>query len=138
MPRPPESATIDGSGIGTIWVTSSRASSSGGSSRWPSIEPGHLLGGELDLGDQAAEQRRDRGVLASLLTDQVQRAGLHEEALDVELVARARGHALGELRVGHERHRGREHQPDRGGGPLGLAAAHLLQHRGPGDVPGLA
>ena len=35
MPLPPESASQDGTGTGQIWVTSSRAISSGGSSRPP-------------------------------------------------------------------------------------------------------
>ena len=37
MPLPPESASQDGTGTGQIWVTSSNAISSGGSSRPPGI-----------------------------------------------------------------------------------------------------
>ena len=37
MPRPPASASMDGSGSGQVWVTSSSAHSIGGSSRPPGI-----------------------------------------------------------------------------------------------------
>ena len=47
-------------------------------------------GGVVDLAGQAGEQRRDRGVLAAGLGDQVQGPGLAQERGDVQGLARAR------------------------------------------------
>ena len=64
-PLPPESASHTGSGTGQIWVTSSRAISSGGSSRPPGDGLAELGRDPVDLAGQRGEQRRERASAAA-------------------------------------------------------------------------
>ena len=61
MPLPPESASQWGSGTGQIWVTSSRAMSSGGSRRPPGIRlPVSAAWCLCTSTGEGGEQRRER------------------------------------------------------------------------------
>ena len=81
-------------------------------------------GDVVDLAGQAGEQRRDRGVLAAGLGDQVQRPGVAQERGDVQRLALVGQDARGEGGVGEERQAAAHGHPDGGDGLVRLAA-HL-------------
>ena len=112
-----------GMAMGAMLAISSRAISSGGSSRLPGIRLPGQLGGVVHLVEEAGHQRGDRGFLGLRLGDQVQGAGRGEEVADVEPLAGFGEHRGGQRRVAEEGQGLVVQQPDGGDGSLGRGLA---------------